>query len=97
MKKIFLNLALVLGLSLVLSSCYTYTMTVGKGPQSGVEIKKMNHYLIYGLAPISISDPKAMAGGASDYEVVITHTFIDGLLNAITWGIYSPTTTIVRK
>lgn len=33
-----------------LSSCYTYTM--GDGPQTGVEVKEANHYLLYGLAPL---------------------------------------------
>lgn len=97
MKKTVLNLILVIGISFSLTSCYTYTMTVGKGAQTGVEYRKMNHYLIYGLAPISTSNPKEMAGGAEDYEVTIKHTFVDGLINAITFGIYTPTTTIVRK
>ena len=87
----------MLVLTLTMTSCYTYTVTVGKGAQTGVEVRKMNHYLIYGLAPVGVSDPKAMAGGAEDYDVTITHTFIDGLINAITFGIYSPTTTIVKK
>lgn len=97
MRKTVFNLILVFGISLSMTSCYTYTMTVGKGSQTGVEYKKMNHYLIYGLAPIGTSDVKEMAGGAEDYEVTIKHTFVDGLLNAITFGIYTPTTTIVRK
>ncbi|MFT6814618.1 MAG: putative small secreted protein [Sphingobacteriales bacterium] len=97
MKKSILSLILVVGMSFSLTSCYTYTMTVGEGAQSGVENRKMNHYLIYGLAPVSISNPSEMAGGAKDYDVTITHTFVDGLINAITFGIYSPTTTIVRK
>lgn len=84
-------------LILTMSSCYTYTMTVGKGAQTGVEFRKKNHYLIYGLASVGQADPKALAGGATDYEVTIQHTFIDGLINAITFGIYTPTTTIVRK
>ncbi|TDB62360.1 Bor family protein [Arundinibacter roseus] len=97
MKKILLSLALVAGMSMSLSSCYTYTVVVGKGSQTGVEVKKMNHYLIYGLAPVGVADPKVLAGGATDYDVTITHTFIDGLINAITFGIYTPTTTIVKK
>ncbi len=97
MKKMILNLAFILGLSFAVSSCYTYTHTVGNGPQTGVEVKKMNHYLIYGLAPIEVSNPRELAGGAEDYEVTITHTFVDGLINAITLGIYTPTTTIVTK
>ena len=97
MKRSFLSIFAVLVLTLTMTSCYTYTVTVGKGAQTGVEVRKMNHYLIYGLAPVGVSDPKAMAGGAEDYDVTITHTFIDGLINAITFGIYSPTTTIVKK
>jgi len=97
MKKVILNLTFVLGLSFLMTSCYTYTYTVGNGPQTGVEVMEKNHYLIYGLAPILISDPTQMAGGASDYQVTIEHTFVDGLLNALTGGIYTPTTTKVKK
>jgi len=68
-----------------------------KGSQTGVEVKEKNHYLIYGLAPIKISDPTKIAGGAMDYEVTITYTFVDWLLNALTFGIYNPTTTKVKK
>ncbi len=97
MKKTIFSLSLVFGLSLLMSSCYTYTHTVGKGAQTGVEVKNPNHYFIFGLAPGKLSNPREMAGGAEDYEVTITHTFVDGLLNALTFGIYTPTTTIVQK
>lgn len=97
MKKTVLNLILVIGISFSLTSCYTYNLTVGEGAQTGAEYREKNHYLIYGLASISTSDPSEMAGGAEDYEVTITHTFVDGLINAITFGIYTPTTTIVKK
>lgn len=80
-----------------MTSCYTYTFNVGEGAQTGLEVKKMNHYLIYGLAPVSISDPNELAGNAENYEVTITHSFVDGLINALTFGIYTPTTTIVKK
>ena len=84
-------------MTFLLASCYTYEMTVGEGSQSGKAIVEKNHYLIYGLVPLSQSDPSAMAGDAADYDITITHTFIDGLLNGITGGIYTPTTTIVTK
>ncbi|MCS7019617.1 MAG: Bor family protein [Cytophagales bacterium] len=74
-----------------------YTYNVGKGAQSGVEVRAKNHYLLFGLAPINTSDPTKMAGGATDYTVTVVHTFVDGLLNAITGGLYTPTTTIVKK
>ena len=97
MKKFFLKLSAVFVMFLFVTSCFTYTFSVGDGPQSGVEVVERNHYLIYGLAPIKTSDPVQMAGGAKDYEVKVEHTFIDGLLNAITGGLYTPTTTTVKK
>ncbi len=97
MKKVLFNAIMVASLCLMLTSCYTYQYNVGSGSQTGVVVKEKNHYLIYGLAPIGTSDPVAMAGGAKDYTVKIEHTFVDGLLNAITFGIYNPTTTTVTK
>jgi hypothetical protein len=97
MKTKTLNLAALLVLSLLMTSCYTYTVTVGTGSQTGVEVKEMNHYLIGGLAPVSVSDPKVMAGSAVNYDLTLTHTFVDGLISVVTAGIYTPTTTIVKK
>ncbi len=97
MKKIVLNLALLLSISVLMTSCYTLTYSVGEGAKTGIEVKEKNHFLIYGLAPIKTADPTKMAGGAKDYTVTIQHTFIDGLINALTWGIYSPTTTTIKK
>ena len=97
MKQSFLNLAFILTISIFMSSCYSLTYSVGNGAQTGVEVKEKNHYVIAGLAPIKTSDPVKMAGNATDYTVTIEHTFIDGLINALTAGIYTPTTTKVRK
>lgn len=97
MKKTVLNLAFVFTISFLMTSCYTLTYSVGEGAKTGVEVKEKNHYLIYGLAPIKTSDPTKMAGETKNYTVTITHTFVDGLLNALTLGIYTPTTTIVQK
>lgn len=97
MKKIVLNLISVLTLSLLLTSCYSLTYSVGKGPQTGVDLKEKNHYFVYGLAKGKTSDPTKMAGEAEDYEVNISHTFVDGFISAITFGIYNPTTTKITK
>ena len=80
-----------------MNSCYTYSFTVGEGAQTGIENRKMNHYLIYGLAPVNVTTPEELADGAENYDVTIQHTFVDGLIQVITFGIYTPTTTIVRK
>jgi len=97
MKKFIFKLSVIIGIFLFASACYTHTYMVGDGPQTGVTVEEKNHYVLYGLAPISTSNPAEMAGGAKDYEVTTEHTFIDGLLNALTGGIYTPTTTTVRK
>ncbi|WP_158796728.1 Bor family protein [Pedobacter sp. L105] len=83
--------------SIMLSSCYTYTSVVGNGPQKNQEVTKWNHYLIDGLAPVGVSDSKEMAGGATDYSVFTRQTFVNGLISVITLGIYTPTTTTVKK
>ncbi|MFK8102981.1 MAG: Bor family protein [Saprospiraceae bacterium] len=94
MKKVLLFSML----ALFLSSCYSVKYSVGKGAQSGVEVKAKNHFVVAGLAPIGEQkSPQELAGSATDYDVEITHSFVDGLLSAITFGIYTPTTTIVRK
>ncbi len=97
MKKNFLKLAFVLGVCVIMTSCYTVTATIGNCSQTGEKKVGHNHFLIAGLVPVGIADVKEMAGGAKDYTVTVTHSFVDGLLSAITGGLYTPTTTIVKK
>lgn len=97
MKKNILILFIVFGCTMIMTSCYTYTTVVGKGAQSGATVTQKNHYFVYGLAQGGQSDPKAMAGGAENYTVTTQHTFIDGLINSLTFGLYTPTTTKVQK
>tara|TARA_Y100000385_G_scaffold262673_1_gene294516 strand:- start:41 stop:322 length:282 start_codon:yes stop_codon:yes gene_type:complete len=93
MKKI-----LFLGtMALMLSSCYTHSYLVGNGPQTGVQLKQKNHFVIYGLVPIATSNPYTMSGESENYAVTTSHTFIDCLINSLTFGIYNPTTTTVTK
>lgn len=87
----------VLLCSTLLTSCYTYTSVVGEGAKGNQEVTEWNHYLIFGLAPVDVSDSKAMAGGANDYTVTTRQSFINGLVSGLTFGIYTPTTTTVKK
>ena len=82
---------------LTFNSCYTYTSVVGKGAQGDTKIVKNNTYFIHGLVKTNQSNPKEMADGATNYTVETKHTFLNGLLTAITFGIYAPTTTTVTK
>jgi len=96
-KRIFKFVGGVLLFSTLLTSCYTYTSVVGEGAKGNQEVEKWNHYVIFGLAPVGVSDSKAMAGGATDYTVKTRQTFVNGLVAGITFGIYTPTTTTVTK
>ena len=97
MKNKFLSFALVCLISLSMASCYTVSYAVGSGSQTGETIMEKNHYLVGGLATIKTANPTQMAGDAKNYQVTITHTFVDGLINVLTSGMYTPTTTIVKK
>jgi hypothetical protein len=96
--KRYLGIAVIsIALIGLLSSCYSHKFSVGNGPQTGVEVVETNNFFLYGLIPGKVSDPQKMAGGATDFEVTEVHTFVDGLLGVITFGIYTPTTTRVQK
>ncbi len=90
-------MTVVFAASMLLTSCYSYTSVVGSGAQGNNETTEINNYLLYGLAPIGVSDSKEMAGGAENYTVNVKQSFINGLLTVITFGIYAPTTTTVTK
>lgn len=83
--------------SLLLTSCYSYTSVVGEGAQGNEKTTKWNHYVIYGLAPVGVSDSKEMADGAEDYTVHTRQSFVNGLVSALTFGLYAPSTTTVTK
>ncbi|MXV52904.1 hypothetical protein GS399_18170 [Pedobacter sp. HMF7647] len=87
----------MLAAAMLLTSCYSYTAVVGKGPQTNQAVKKWNHYVVYGLAPVGVSDSKELIGDAKDYTINVQHSFVNGLVAALTLGIYTPTTTTVTK
>lgn len=97
MKNSMKMMAIAFASSILLTSCYSYTSVVGSGAQGNSQTTEWNHYVVYGLAPVGVSDSKAMAGGAENYTVTTKQTFVNGLVSAITFGIYTPTTTTVTK
>lgn len=97
MKRTFKVLSVAFAASIMLTSCFSYTSVVGKGAQGNSTVKQWNHYVIGGLAPVGVSDSKAMAAGAQDYTVTTKQSFVNGLIAALTFSIYTPTTTTVTK
>ncbi len=97
MKKILFALC-VMFLSLSMTSCYTSRVYHGdvteKTPQIEVS-SKSNPILLWGLLPLKGANQEAKdaIGERKNYTTTTQWTFVDGLLNCITAGIYSPTTT----
>ena len=93
MKKI----TLILIASISLSSCYVHTYTVGEGATGTKSITEKQHNFVYGLASGKTPDTQKMADGSKNYDVKNEMTFIDGLINSLTFGLYNPTTVTVTK
>lgn len=96
-KKTMKTMAVAFAVCLLFTSCYSYTSVVGTGAQGNSQVTQWNHYVIYGLAPVGVSNSKEMAGGAENYTVHTRQTFVNGLVSALTFGLYSPSTTTVTK
>lgn len=96
-KKSMKTVAIIFATAMLLTSCYSYTSVVGNGAQGNTKVTKWNHYVIYGLAPVGVSNSKQMADGAENYTVHTRQSFLNGLVSAITYGLYTPTTTTVTK
>ena len=97
MKKFLTVILVFVALLAFTSSCYTHKFNIGEGAKTGVTVSEKNHHFVLGLVAGKVSDPQKMADGAKDYQVTEKWEFVDGLLNVITLGIYTPTTTIVQK
>ncbi len=85
--------------AVTLSSCYSATTCVGtvKADDPVVKVNSVkNHHFIVGFideGKTKIEDSKYI-GERKNYKVKKCTTFVDGFIEFITMGIYSPTTTI---
>lgn len=95
MKKLFI---LAIGM-IALSSCYNTRILVGdvKPNEPLVEInREWNHHLIVGLVPLNNAKMQAseFVGERPNYVVKTNQSFLNQLVSACTFGIYTPTQTI---
>jgi hypothetical protein len=94
MKRTLTLTFLVALAAVVLTGCYTSTITTQNAP-AGAVIEVSHTHLIYGLVS---SDPplnlkQICPNGVSKIETMAT--FGDGCLGALTLGIYTPTTSLI--
>jgi Bor protein len=81
----------VLVLPFTLSACYHAIIQTGRPASSDVIEIPWAHSFIYGLVPPKVVESAAKCpNGAATVETM--HSFLNGLVQAITWGIYTPIT-----
>lgn len=81
---------------LLLSSCYSSTVTVGsmRANDPAVCVNTVhNAHFIVGLAGHKKIKASTYVGKEKNFKVKRYQSFVDGLLSYITFGIYTPTTT----
>ena len=72
--------------AIVMSSCNATMHTVGTGGKGDCksvgqyDATAKQWYLFYGLLPLNHVDSKNLAGGAQNYTIRTTTTFVDGLI-----------------
>jgi hypothetical protein len=91
------HLTYILFLSFLLTSCYVHTYTVGEGAKGSLEVTEKQHNFVYGLASGKTPDTKSMAKGSDNYTITNQITFIDGLINSLTLGLYNPSSVTVKR
>jgi len=83
-------------LALAFAGCYEHTVTIGSGAPMGPVV--YDHWESYWLAGL-IGHTKVDAEGicpSGDATIVAKQTFLNGLVAALTGGIYTPTTLEIR-
>ena len=90
-------IVLILGV-LLLIGCAAHVHKVGNGAQGNDMMMARQWYVLFGLVRINEVNTNAMAGPATDYEIMTQHTGLDVIINIFT-GVISVNsrTVIVRK
>ncbi len=69
---------------LILTACAGHIHTIGSGPSSGNRMEARQWYVLWGLIPINQIDTKAMAAGATNYEIRTEAAPLDIIINLFT-------------
>ncbi len=78
--------------------CATHIHKIGNGAQGNDIDEARQWYVLWGLVPINEVDTNAMAGGATDYEIITEVTPIDFVISLFTGIITVDSRTVsVRK
>lgn len=86
MLKKLSALVLIVGMLSVIG-CASHLHKVGDGAQGTEVATARQWYILWGLVPINDVDTNAMAGDATDYNIVTEITVLDFILNIFTGSI----------
>jgi uncharacterized lipoprotein YajG len=79
--------------TLLVSGCATQSFTLHNSADSTPNVDTSQHFFINGLAQERHLDAATICGGADKVlKVEVQQTFVNGLLSAVTFGIYTPRT-----
>lgn len=85
---------LAVALLVVLPGCYHAIVTTGRPASTTVINKAMQPSFIWGLVPPPPLDvSKECPNGVAKFETI--HQFVEGLIGAVTFGIFTPFSTII--
>ena len=79
-------------LALALAGCQTQQFTItGNRVPTVPAYEGRSDFIFWGLGQTKVMDPKEICANRGGVKAVETrHTFIDGVANSITFGIYAP-------
>ena len=80
----------------LLISCNIHTFTFGDGPSLGYsKTIKQNNYTL-GLISDKVSITEEI-NNEKNYSLTVKQNFIDSVLSFLSFGLYTPTTIIIKK
>lgn len=98
MAKKVITIFTILILVTVFIGCSTHRHVVGNGAQGNSSESAKQWYILWGLVPLNNVDTKAMADGASDYEIKTQQSFVDIIIGIFTSIVtISPRSVTVEK
>lgn len=85
------KLCIIAAMTFALAACSTQTFNMGRTGSSMPKTDNMQSFFVYGIGQEQTINAAEVCGGASKVAKVQTQmTFLNGLLGAITFGIYTP-------
>ena len=91
------RIAVITALALTAGACYEHTYTIGAGAPGGVLVHdEWRHHWLWGLVDPDNELALSEVCPSGNATIESEWTFLNGLVSALTSGIYSPTTVRVR-